>query len=141
MTDFPRDVILVVVETRASGELEKAAAGLFGAAAGVSTPVALVLAEPGAGSAAAAEAADLGAVRVLVAETPDPSALGVPGVDALAAAAELVQPDAILVSHSLNGRDLAGRYAVRARAAVCVDAVGVSRDDEGVVAQIGRAHV
>jgi len=134
MTDFPRDAILVVVETRASGELEKAAAGLFGAAAGAGTPVALVLAAPGAGSAAAAEAADLGAARVLVAETPDPSALGVPGVDALAAAAEQVQPDAILVSHSLNGRDLAGRYAARARAAVCVDAVGVSRDDEGVVA-------
>ena len=73
MTDFPRDAILVVVETRASGELEKAAAGLFGAAAGAGTPVALVLAEPGAGSTAAAEAADLGAARVLIAETPDPS--------------------------------------------------------------------
>jgi electron transfer flavoprotein alpha subunit len=110
-------------------------AGLFGAAAAVGTPVALVLAEPGAGSAAAAQAADLGAARVLIAETPDPSALGVPGVDALAAAVERVQPDAILISHSLNGRDLAGRYAARTRAAVCVDAVGVSRDDEGVVAQ------
>ena len=80
------------------------------------------------------QAADLGAAHVLIAETPDPSALGVPGVDALAAAVEQVQPDAILISHSLNGRDLAGRYAARARAAVCVDAVGVSRDDEGVVA-------
>jgi electron transfer flavoprotein alpha subunit len=60
--------------------------------------------------------------------------LGVPGVDALAAAAEQVQPDAILISHSLNGRDLAGRYAARSRAAISADAVGVSRDDEGVVA-------
>ncbi|KQN87179.1 electron transfer flavoprotein subunit alpha/FixB family protein [Arthrobacter sp. Leaf69] len=136
MTEFPRDAILVVVETQASGELEKAAPGLFGAAAGAGTPIALVLAAPGTGSAAAAaaEAADLGAAHVLIAETPDPSALGVPGVDALAAAVEQVQPDAILISHSLNGRDLAGRYAARARAAVCVDAVGVSRDDEGVVA-------
>ncbi|MDN4644479.1 electron transfer flavoprotein subunit alpha/FixB family protein [Arthrobacter sp. PsM3] len=134
MTEFPRDAILVVVETRSSGELEKAAPGLFGAAAGVGTPIALVLAAPGAGSAAAAEAAGLGAVRVLIAETPDPSELGVPGVDALAAAAEQVQPDAILISHSLNGRDLAGRYAARTRAAVSADAVGVSRDDLGVVA-------
>ena len=134
MTEFPRDAILVVVETRASGELEKAAAGLFGAAAAAGTPIALVLASPGAGSAAAAEAAALGAARVLIAETPDPSALGVPGVDALAAAVEQVQPDAILISHSLNGRDLAGRYAARSRAAVSADAIGVSRDDEGVVA-------
>ncbi len=134
MTEFPRDAILVVVETLASGELEKAAAGLFGAAAGAGTPVALVLAAPGAGSAAAAEAAALGAVHALIAETQDPSVFGVHGVDALAAAVEKVQPDAILISHSLNGRDLAGRYAARTRAAVCVDAVGVSRDDEGVVA-------
>ncbi len=134
MTAFPRDAILVVVEALASGELEKAAAGLFGAAAGAGTPVALVLAAPGAGSTAAAEAAALGAVHALIAETPEPSALGVHGVDALAAAVEKVQPDAILISHSLNGRDIAGRYAVRSRAAVCVDAIGVSRDDEGVVA-------
>jgi len=134
MTDFPPDAILVVVETRASGDLEKAAAGLFGAAAGVGTPVALVLATADAAGAAAAEAAELGAAHVLIAETPDPSALGVPGADALAAAVERVRPDAILISHSLNGRDLAGRYAARARAAVSVDAVGISRDDEGVVA-------
>jgi electron transfer flavoprotein alpha subunit len=134
MPDFPRDAVLVVVETGASSDLEKAAAGLFGAAAAVGTPVALVLTAPDAGTAAAAEAADLGAARVLIAETPDPSLLGVPGVDALAAAVELVQPDAVLISHSLNGRDLAGRYAARSRSAVCVDAVGVSRDEEGIVA-------
>src|SRR6478672_7092740 len=123
MTEFPRDAILVVVESRASGELEQAAAGLFGAAAGAGTPVALVLAAPDAGSAAAAEAAALGAAHVLIAETPDPSALGVPGVDALAAAVERVRPDAILMSHSLNGRDLAGRDAARSRAAISADAV------------------
>jgi electron transfer flavoprotein alpha subunit len=134
MTEFPRDAILVVVETQASGELERAAAGLLGAAVGVGTPVALVLAPPGAGTQAAAEAAALGAARVLIAEAPDPAALGAWAVDALAAAAERVRPDAVLVSHSLNGRDLAGRYAARSRAAVCADAVGVARDEEGVVA-------
>lgn len=134
MTEFPRNAILVVVETQASGGLEKAAAGLVGAAAAIGTPVALVLASPGAGSTAAAEAAVLGAACVLIAETSDPSALGVPSVDALAAAVERVQPDAILISHSLNGRDLAGRYAARSRAAICADAIGVARDEEGVVA-------
>ncbi|MBG0741244.1 electron transfer flavoprotein subunit alpha/FixB family protein [Paeniglutamicibacter antarcticus] len=134
MTEFPRDAILVVVEVQGSGGLEQAAAGLLGAAAAVGTPVALVLTPPGAGSAAAAEAAVLGAARVLIVETTDPSVLGVPSVDALFAAVERVRPDAILISHSLDGRDLAGRYAARSRAAVCADAVGVARDEEGVVA-------
>ncbi|WP_026555131.1 electron transfer flavoprotein subunit alpha/FixB family protein [Arthrobacter sp. 35W] len=134
MTDFPRDAILVVLETSASGVLEDAAPGLLGAAAAAGTPVALVLAAPGAGGSAATEAAALGAAQVLIAESADPAALGVPGVDALAAAAERVRPDAILISHSLNGRDLAGRYAVRSRSAVSADAIDVARDEEGVVA-------
>ena len=58
-----------------------------------------------------------------------------PVVDALAAAADLVRPDAILISNSIEGRDVAGRYAARTRSGLCVDAVGVSRDAEGVVAQ------
>src|SRR5690606_3272602 len=45
-----------------------------------------------------------------------------------------VQPDAVLISNSITGRDVAGRFAVRERLALSVDAVGVSRDDEGVVA-------
>jgi electron transfer flavoprotein alpha subunit len=61
--------------------------------------------------------------------------LTVPLVDAVDAASALVKPDAVLVSNSIEGRDIAGRYAARSRAALAVDAVGVSRDDEGVLAQ------
>ncbi|MCI0142598.1 electron transfer flavoprotein subunit alpha/FixB family protein [Arthrobacter bambusae] len=131
MTEFPRDAILVVLETQASGGLEKAAAGLLGAAAAVGTAVALVVANQDL----AAEAAELGAARVLIAGPSDTGALGTIMVDALSAAAALVQPDAILFSNSADGRDLAGRYAVRARAALLVDAVGVARDSDGIVAQ------
>ena len=38
------------------------------------------------------------------------------------------------MSHSVEGRDVAGRYAARTVQRLAVDAVGVSRDDEGVVA-------
>jgi electron transfer flavoprotein alpha subunit len=131
MTDFPRDAILTVVNAQSSGALEKAAAGLLGAASEIGTPVALVLAHSGAGDSPAAKAAELGAARVLVVEY---AALGVQSVDALAAAADLVQPDAILISHSLDGRDLAGRFAARTRHAIAADAIGMSRDEEGVVA-------
>jgi electron transfer flavoprotein alpha subunit len=47
---------------------------------------------------------------------------------------DLVAPEAVLLAHSIEGREIAGRLAVRRRAALNVDAVGVSRDDEGVVA-------
>jgi electron transfer flavoprotein alpha subunit len=118
---FPADSILVVLDTTPAGELAKSAAGLLGAAAGAGTPVALVSDEK-----VAADAGALGAASVVVA----------PGdsVDALAAAAAAVQPDAILVSHSIEGREAAARYAARTRSALAVDAVGVSRDDEGVIA-------
>ncbi len=132
MTNYPADSILVVLETTTAGALTGAAAGLLGAASGVGTPVALIV----NGSAdAAAEAARLGAAHVLVTEGSDAQALNVAAVDAVAAAADAVKPDAVLLSHSIDGRDIAGRFAVRANAAIAVDAVGVSRDGEGVVAE------
>jgi electron transfer flavoprotein alpha subunit len=74
-----------------------------------------------------------GASVVLTAEA-DAGSLTVPLVDALQAAYERVHPDAVLVSNSINGRDVAGRFAVRQRLALSVDAIGVSRDDEGIIA-------
>lgn len=131
MTDFTADSILVLLDVTASGQLAKSAAGLLGAASGVGTPVALVVAADA--DALAQEAANLGAAQVLTAAPGD--GLGVGVVDALAAAAALVRPDAVLASHSVDGREAAARYAARTRAALAVDAVGVSRDDLGVIAQ------
>lgn len=132
MTNYPADSILVVLETTSAGALTGAAPGLLGAAAGAGTPVALIV----NGTAdAAAEAARLGAAHVLVTEGSDAQALNLTAVDAVAAAADAVQPDAVLLSHSIDGRDIAGRFAVRANAAIAVDAVGVSRDGEGIVAE------
>ena len=126
---FADDSILVLLDVMPSGDLAKSAAGLLGAAAAVGTPVALIVSDsPGAADAAAA----LGAASVLLASPGE--GLSVPVVDALATAANLVRPDAILVSNSIEGRDVAGRYAARTRSGICVDVVGVSRDAEGVVA-------
>jgi electron transfer flavoprotein alpha subunit len=135
MVDFAADSILVLIEVTPSGELAASAAGLLGAASTVGTPVALIVAAPGARSGLAVSAAALGAARVLVAEVDAASSLTVPVVDALAAAADLVRPDAVLISNSVEGRDVAGRFAARTRSGLCVDATGVSRDDEGIVAR------
>lgn len=135
MTDYPADSILVVLEATPNGELAPSAAALLGAAAGIGTPVALVVTAPGQAQSLAEQAAALGSERVLAAETASTrSELTVPHVDALAAAAAVVSPDAVLISNSIDGRDIAGRFAVRASAPIAADAIGVSRDDEGVLA-------
>ncbi|WP_438354410.1 electron transfer flavoprotein subunit alpha/FixB family protein [Microbacterium sp. CJ88] len=120
---FPSDSILVLLDVTPSDGLAKSSAGLLGAASAVGTPVALIVGD----AALAADAGALGAASVLVASGDR--------VDAVAAAAALVQPDAILVSHSIEGREAAARYAARSRSALSVDAVAVARDEEGVVAQ------
>ena len=134
MTQFAADAILVLLDATPSGELAKSSAGLLGAAAGVGTPVALVVGPSGSADRLAADAAALGAGVVLTAET-DGTSLTLPIADALTSAAELVKPDAVLVSHSIEGRDVAARFAARTRSGLAVDAVGVARDPEGVTAQ------
>ncbi|MFJ4175426.1 electron transfer flavoprotein subunit alpha/FixB family protein [Microbacterium sp. NPDC089696] len=127
---YPENPILVLVDVTPSGEVASSTAALIGAASTIGSPIALVV---GGSAEAAAQAAAAGASVVLTADA-DAAALTVPVVDALQLAFERVQPDAVLVSNSIAGRDAAGRFAVRATLALAVDAVGVSRDDEGIVA-------
>src|SRR5690606_33152868 len=65
---------------------------------------------------------------------PRGTGVGAGAVDALAAAAAQVNPDAVLVSHSVEGREAAARFAARTRSGVVAGAVAVERDSEGVTA-------
>lgn len=130
---FAPDSILVLLDTAPDGTLATSSAALLGAASTVGTPVALVLGD----DAAAAAAADLGAATVLHAAPA--TAVAVSAADALAAAAAQVQPDAVLASHSVEGREAAARFAARTRAGLVVDAIGVARDEQGVIAR-GSAY-
>lgn len=130
MMSYPDKSILVLVDVTPSGEAASSTAALLGAASLIGAPVALV---PGGAQAAVDAAAAAGAQVVLTADA-DATALTVPLVDAVQAAYRQVQPDAVLISNSITGRDVAARLAVREKLAVSVDAIGVSRDDEGVVA-------
>ncbi|MFK4850093.1 electron transfer flavoprotein subunit alpha/FixB family protein [Microbacterium sp. ZW T6_19] len=127
---YPENPILVVVDVTPSGEAASSTAGLIGAASTIGTPVALIV----GGTPAATDAAAAAGAQVVLTAAGDDAALTVPIVDALQSAFERVQPDAVLLSNSIVGRDVAGRFAVRAKLALLVDAVGVSRDDEGIVA-------
>ncbi|SJN40370.1 Electron transfer flavoprotein, alpha subunit [Microbacterium esteraromaticum] len=128
---YPENPILVLVDVDPAGAAASSTAALIGAASTIGAPVALVV---GGSQAAADAAASAGAQAVLTAAG-DGSSLTVPAVDALQAAFAQVKPDAVLISNSIAGRDVAGRFAVREKLALSVDAVGVARDDEGVTAQ------
>lgn len=130
MMSYPEKSILVLVDVNPAGDAATSTAALIGAASTIGSPVALV---PGGSQSAVDAVAAAGASVVLTAEA-DTAALTVPVVDALQAAYQRVQPDAVLISNSIAGRDVAGRLAVREKLALSVDAIGVDRDDEGIVA-------
>ena len=110
------------------------AAEALGTAAQLGTPVAVLVGPADALPQLAEQAASLGAAQVLTAAV-DPAQLGAPVADALAAAVAQTAPEAVLIPHSIEGTDAAGRLAARLRAPLSVDAVGVERDEEGIVAK------
>lgn len=125
---------LVLLEVLPGGALAASAPGLLAAAAAVGDPVAVIAAPEAVLEGAAAEAAGLGAVRVLTAPT-DADALTVPVVDALAAAVAREDVDLVLASNAVEARDAVARLAARMRLPLATDVVGVGRDDLGVVAR------
>jgi len=133
MTAFAPDSILVFLETTAAGDLAKNSAELLGAACEVGTPVAVIAAAGENLEAFAAQAAGAGAAAVVAANV-ESAVLTAPLADALAKAYELVQPQAVLLGHSLTSREVAARFAVRNKLALSVDALGVQRDEQGVIA-------
>jgi electron transfer flavoprotein alpha subunit len=91
--------------------------------------------KPGAGAALAAELGALGASQVYVAESDQVgTSLVAPEVEALAAAHAALAPAAVLVAHSVEGRDVAARLAVRIQGGLLIDAVDVRMDADKVVA-------
>ncbi|WDH78544.1 electron transfer flavoprotein subunit alpha/FixB family protein [Microbacterium esteraromaticum] len=128
---YPANPLLVLVDVDPAGNAASSTAALIGAASTIGAPVALIV----GGSPAAADAAAAAGAQVVLTAAGDAGKLTVPVVDALQAAYAQVKPDAVLISNSIAGRDVAGRFAVREKLALSVDAVGVSRDDEGVTAQ------
>ncbi len=126
---------LAFIETSASGEVRNTAAMLIAAASKLGTPVAVVVAAPGTGDALIAELGELGAAQVYVAETDQfGSVLVAPQLAALEAASAALQPSAIVLAHSIDGREIAGRLAVRLRTGLLVDVVDVRADGDVVVA-------
>jgi electron transfer flavoprotein alpha subunit len=121
--------VLVLIELTADGEPTASAAGLLGQAAGLGSPVAVVVgASPS--PELVAQLGALGAGRIIAAACPGHSR-GLPGSEAAAVDAALDSLDCsvALFPHSPIGRSTAARIAVRRRAALVVDASSVRLDD------------
>lgn len=133
---FPDNSILVLADTSPVGKVLSGTASLIGTAAKIGTPVVLVVTTPGSAADAVADLGAFGAAHVLTVENDAvTSVLTGPTVDALGQATELVGPNAVLILNTLDGRDVAARFAVRTRSGLSVDAVDVDRDEEGVIAR------
>lgn len=123
--------VLVFVD-HVDGAVRKPTLELLTIARRLGEPVAVAL---GAGAGATAGVlAGHGAVRVLTCEASEfAEFLVVPKVDALEAAAKVVNPVAVLVASSGEGKEVAARLALRLGSGLITDAVDVVAGAEGPV--------
>ncbi|WP_327267734.1 electron transfer flavoprotein subunit alpha/FixB family protein [Streptomyces sp. NBC_01218] len=124
--------VLVVVD-HVDGAVRKPTLELLTLARRIGDPVAVVL---GAGAAdTVGVLAEHGAVRVLTSsEQRFAEYLVVPKVDALQAAVAVVEPVAVLVVSSAEGKEVAARLAVRIGSGIITDAVDLEAGESGPVA-------
>src|SRR5262245_14820202 len=121
--------LLVFAELDPAGVVRPTAGPLIARAAALGDVVVAISTAPGAGHAAADQLGALGVTRVLVAESPEAGSLvAAPEVAALAAAVQQVSPDAVLLSNSTSGREIAGRLAAKLRAGLTADATDLRVD-------------
>jgi electron transfer flavoprotein alpha subunit len=127
--------VLVLVEHH-DGAVAKVTGELLTAAARLGSPAAVVIGKPGTAESLAGELGALGAATVYAAESDEAAGfLVTPAVAGLAAAAAAAgAPAAILLAATVEGREVAGRLAVRLESGLLADAVDVAAEDGVVIA-------
>jgi electron transfer flavoprotein alpha subunit len=122
--------VLVLAEHTAGGEVKKVTLELLTAARRLGTPV-VVWTGPGAESARE-RLAEYGAEKVYAADSADFTDYPVaPAAELLASLVAQVSPAAVLVAGTTEGKEIAGRLAVKTGSGVLTDAVNVSAGDNG----------
>src|SRR6201746_750734 len=118
--------VLVLVE-HADGSIKKLTSELLAAASRLGSPTAVVVGPVGTAAALSEQLGAAGAAKIYAAESADPAELLLPPqVAALAAAVEQAPPVAVLVAATFDGREIAGRLAVRLDSGVLADVVDVA---------------
>jgi electron transfer flavoprotein alpha subunit len=122
--------VLVLAEHTADGEVKKVTLELLTAAKRLGTP-AVVWTGSGA-EAAAGRLGEYGAEKVYAADSADFADYPVaPAAELLAALVSEVAPAAVLVAGTTEGKEIAGRLAVKTGSGVLTDAVNVTAGDNG----------
>lgn len=119
--------ILVLVE-HSDGSVKKVTLELLTLARSLGTPSAVWLGT-GADAAALATLGEYGAANVYVADSADlDDYLIAPKAEVLARLVAEKAPTAVLIASTADGKEIAGRVAIRADSGVITDAVGVAPD-------------
>jgi electron transfer flavoprotein alpha subunit len=124
--------VLVLVD-HLEGEIKKSTYELLTAARSLGEPAAVVVGAPGVAAKLADGLREHGAEKIYVAETESADFL-TPEVSVLASLVEAKEPVAVLIAVSADGKEIAGRVAVRTGSALLGDAVAVAGGAEGPVA-------
>ncbi len=119
--------ILVLVD-HSEGSVKKVTFELLTLARSLGTPSAVWLGG-GADAAALAQLAEYGAETVYVADSADlDDYLVAPKAEALASLIADKAPAAVLIASTAEGKEIAGRVAIKAESGIITDAVGVEAD-------------
>lgn len=127
--------ILTLIELTHAGAVAASAKGLLAAAASLGTPVAVVASEKELSPETTVQLGQAGAAVIHLGRGAQAaSVLTGPAVEALEAAVAACAPAAVLVSNSVDGREVAARLSVRVGGAMLNDAVSVRLDGDRIVA-------
>jgi len=118
--------VLVLVD-HLEGEIKKATYELLTAARALGEPSAVVVGSPGTAGKLADGLKAHGAEKIYVAESDSTDFLS-PQVAVLASLVDQVAPAAVLIVVSADGKEIAGRLAVRTNSALLGDVVAVSAE-------------
>jgi electron transfer flavoprotein alpha subunit len=117
--------VLVLAEHTADGEVKKVTLELLSAARRLGEP-SVVWTGPGA-DAAQPRLAEYGAAKVYVSDSPDFAGYVVaPAAELLASLVASASPAAVLIAGTTEGKEIAGRLAVKTGSGVLTDAVDVT---------------
>ena len=127
--------VLVVADGTASGGVKKATLEALTLARRLGAPSAVVLGAPGTADALAGPLAEYGAVKIYAAESDEIAGhLVAPKAEVLARLVGEVAPAAVLLASGQEGKEIAGRLAVKLDAGLLTDVSDVAAD--GTVTQV-----
>ncbi|MEW2381289.1 electron transfer flavoprotein subunit alpha/FixB family protein [Micromonospora sp. NPDC047707] len=130
--------VLVVVEATREFGVKKVTLEMLTLARGLGTPSAVVLGGPGAAEALSAKLGEYGAEKIYAAESEEIDGyLVAPKATVLAELVQRVQPAAVLLASSQEGKEIAARLAVKLDNGILTDVVALTAD--GTATQVAFA--